>query len=62
MKRVHGRGTPTSFRSWTNRLRQPILQHSCNAVIARAPVEGFLHPTDVLDTLGVDAPESGCKL
>jgi hypothetical protein len=30
-------------------------------VIATAPAEGILHPKNVLDTLGVDAPESACK-
>jgi ABC transporter substrate binding protein (PQQ-dependent alcohol dehydrogenase system) len=55
------KGTPASFRRWNNQLRQPILLHTHNAVVALAPVKGFLHPTDVLDTLGVDKPESGCK-
>jgi len=30
-------------------------------VIALAPGEGILHPTNVLDTLGADAPEGLCK-
>ena len=30
-------------------------------VIAQAPVEGVLHPSNVLDTLGADAPEKLCK-
>lgn len=55
------KGTPASFRPWNNQLRQPILLHTHNAVVARAPIEGFLHPTDALDTLGFDAPESGCR-
>ena len=32
-----------------------------NAVIARAPLEGFLHLTNNLDTLGRDQPESACR-
>jgi hypothetical protein len=29
-------------------------------VIAQAPAEGVLHPRNVLDTLGADAPEKLC--
>ena len=54
------KGTAASFRPWNNQLRQPILLHTHNAVAARAPIAGFLHATDDLDTLGLDAPESGC--
>ncbi len=32
-----------------------------NAVIGRAPLEGFLHQTNTLDTLGRDQPESACR-
>ena len=32
-----------------------------NGVADIAPLEGFLHPRSTLDTLGYDAPESGCK-
>ena len=56
------KGPPTSFRAWNNQLRQPILLHSHNAVIARAPVEGFLHRDNYLDTLGYDREESACVL
>ncbi len=56
------KGTPSSFRAWNNQLRQPILLHSHNAVIARAPIEGFLHPVSYLDTLGADRKESSCAL
>ncbi len=56
------KGTPTSFRAWNNQLRQPILLHTHNAVVARAPVEGFLHRVNYLDTLGYDRQESKCVL
>jgi ABC transporter substrate binding protein (PQQ-dependent alcohol dehydrogenase system) len=56
------KGNPASFRPWNNQLRQPILLHTHNAVAARAPLDGFLHRTDVLDTLGIDEPESDCRL
>jgi len=55
------KGTPMSFRPWDNQLRQPILIHTHNAVIGRAPLEGFLHPTQYMDTLGYDAPEKRCQ-
>ena len=56
------KGTPASFRSWNNQLRQPILLHTHNAVVDRAPFRGFLHPTQNLDTLGVTPEESECRL
>ncbi|MBE9558975.1 MAG: ABC transporter substrate-binding protein, partial [Proteobacteria bacterium] len=56
------KGNPASFRPWNNQLRQPILLHTYNAVAARAPLDGFLHRRDVLDTLGIDEPESKCLL
>jgi len=55
------KGPPMSFRPWDNQLRQPILIHSHNAVIARAPLEGFLHRDQYMDTLGYDAPEKRCQ-
>ena len=55
------KGSPSSFRSWNNQLRQPILLHSHNAVIGRAPFEGFLHRRNTLDTLGSDEPEGRCR-
>ena len=56
------KGYPSSFRAWNNQLRQPILMHTHNAVVARAPVEGFLHRVNNLDTLGYDKEESKCVL
>ena len=54
------KGNPGSFRAWDHQLRAPVLLSTADAVIARAPLPQFLHQTDVLDTLGVDAPESAC--
>jgi ABC transporter substrate binding protein (PQQ-dependent alcohol dehydrogenase system) len=54
------KGPPLSFRSWDNQLRQPILLATSDAVIAAAPMPGFLHETNVLDTLGADKPETTC--
>jgi ABC transporter substrate binding protein (PQQ-dependent alcohol dehydrogenase system) len=56
------KGAPNSFRPWDHQLRQPILLHTANAVIARAPIDGFLHKTNNLDTLGVDTPETKCRM
>jgi ABC transporter substrate binding protein (PQQ-dependent alcohol dehydrogenase system) len=55
------KGNPGSFRPWSHQLRQPILLHTHNAVIERAPMPKFLHATNVLDTLGLDAPETECE-
>ena len=55
------KGAPASFRPWNNQLRQPILLHTHNAVAGRAPLPGFLHPTENMDTLGIDKAESKCR-
>ncbi|GAA0750305.1 branched-chain amino acid ABC transporter substrate-binding protein [Ideonella azotifigens] len=55
------KGLALSFRTWDGQLRQPLLLTDGQGVIAQAPIEGLLHPTDVLDTLGADAPEKLCK-
>jgi ABC transporter substrate binding protein (PQQ-dependent alcohol dehydrogenase system) len=55
------KGVNLSFRSWDGQLRQPMLLTDGQGVIAQAPIEGLLHPTEILDTLGADAPEKLCK-
>ncbi len=55
------KGVGMSFRTWDGQLRQTMLLTDGQGVIAQAPIEGLLHPTDVLDTLGADAPEKLCK-
>lgn len=55
------KGTTLTFRPWDGQLRQTVLLTDGQGVIAQAPVEGVLHPTNVLDTLGADAPEKACK-
>ncbi len=55
------KGVPGGFRPWNQQLRQPILLHTHNAVIARAPIEGFLHKDNILDSLGIDRHESACR-
>ncbi len=56
------KGAPGNFRAWNQQLRQPVLLHTHNAVVARAPIEGFLHETNNLDTLGADERESDCRM
>ncbi len=55
------KGNPGSFRAWDHQLRAPVLLSTADAVIERAPLPQFLHQTNVLDTLGIDAPESACR-
>jgi ABC transporter substrate binding protein (PQQ-dependent alcohol dehydrogenase system) len=54
------KGYPGSFRSWDGQLRQPVLLATGEAVVGMAPVEGVLHETSILDTLGLDDPEFTC--
>ena len=55
------KGAPGSFRPWNRQLRQPILLHTHNAVIERAPLPAFLHAVNQLDTLGLDQIDSDCR-
>ena len=55
------KGLGLSFRPWDGQLRQPMLLGDGQSVVATAPVDGFLHPKNALDTLGADAPEKLCK-
>jgi ABC transporter substrate binding protein (PQQ-dependent alcohol dehydrogenase system) len=55
------KGVPLSFRRWDHQLRQPILLAAERSLVAVAPIEGFLHPKNELDTLGHDEPESRCR-
>ena len=55
------KGVPLSFRPWNHQLRQPVLLSADRAPVAVAPIEGYLHPKNELDTLGFDEPESKCR-
>lgn len=55
------KGVPLSFRGWDRQLRQPVLLAAERSLVAVAPLEGFLHPRNELDTLGFDQAESKCK-
>lgn len=56
------KGQKLTFRTWDHQLRQPILLAAPKAMVSVSPQPGFLHPTSLLDTLGVDAPETECQL
>ncbi|SHE62325.1 ABC transporter, substrate binding protein, PQQ-dependent alcohol dehydrogenase system [Litoreibacter ascidiaceicola] len=55
------KGRPLTYRAWNGQLRQPIAIAHPRALVAQAPLEGFLHQTNELDSLGLDRPESQCE-
>lgn len=55
------KGVPLSFRRWDGQLRQPVLLAHERSLVAVAPIDGFIHPTNELDTLGHDRSESACR-
>lgn len=54
------KGPRLSFRAWDGQLRQPIFLGHVDGVIGTAPLDGVLHPKEVMDTLGFDEAESTC--
>jgi ABC transporter substrate binding protein (PQQ-dependent alcohol dehydrogenase system) len=56
------KGQRLTLRDWNLQLRQPILLADGRMVVSVSPQEGFLHEVSELDTLGVDRPESRCRL
>jgi ABC transporter substrate binding protein (PQQ-dependent alcohol dehydrogenase system) len=54
------KGRKLSFRAWNGQLRQPIPLVHETAVVAVAPIAGYLHRYTELDTLGVDRRETDC--
>ena len=56
------KGQRLTLRPWNLQLRQPILLADGRMVVSVSPQEGFLHQFSELDTLGVDRPETKCKL
>jgi ABC transporter substrate binding protein (PQQ-dependent alcohol dehydrogenase system) len=55
------KGPRLSFRPWDGQLRQPLFLSHGDGVVGLAPLDGVLHPTEVLDTLGMDEKESACQ-
>nr|WP_254682981.1 ABC transporter substrate-binding protein [Phaeobacter gallaeciensis] len=56
------KGRPLTYRRWNGQLRQPVALAHPRALVAQAPLEGFLHQTNELDSLGLDRPESTCEV
>jgi ABC transporter substrate binding protein (PQQ-dependent alcohol dehydrogenase system) len=56
------KGQRLTLRDWNLQLRQPILLSDGKMVVSVSPQEGFLHQVSELDTLGVDRPETRCRL
>jgi ABC transporter substrate binding protein (PQQ-dependent alcohol dehydrogenase system) len=54
------KGRGLSFRHWNGQIRMPIAVVNARALVTLAPVEGFLHSRNEMDSLGLDAPESDC--
>jgi ABC transporter substrate binding protein (PQQ-dependent alcohol dehydrogenase system) len=55
------KGVAMQFRLWDRQLRQPIMLTDGQGVVGMMPLEGVMHPRNVLDTLGADEPEKLCK-
>ena len=56
------KGQKLTLRDWNLQLRQPILLFDGRNTVSVSPQEGFLHQVSVLDTLGLDRPETKCSL
>jgi len=56
------KGQRLTLRDWDWQLRQPILLSDGRTVVSVSPQPGFLHQVTELDTLGIDRPETKCKL
>jgi ABC transporter substrate binding protein (PQQ-dependent alcohol dehydrogenase system) len=56
------KGVKLTLRPWNQQLRQPILLTDGRGTVSVSPQEGFLHQVSELDTLGLDQPETKCKL
>jgi ABC transporter substrate binding protein (PQQ-dependent alcohol dehydrogenase system) len=56
------KGSRLSFRSWDGQLRQPVLLADARSLVSVSPQPGFLHQFSELDTLGIDKPETKCRM
>ena len=55
------KGRKLNYREWNGQLRQPIPLVHPRSLVSQSPQEGFLHPTNELDTLGFDKAEVKCS-
>ena len=56
------KGSRLTFRPWDGQLRQPVLLADARSLVSVSPQPGFLHQFSELDTLGIDQPETTCKM
>jgi ABC transporter substrate binding protein (PQQ-dependent alcohol dehydrogenase system) len=56
------KGQKLTLRDWNLQLRQPILLSDGRVTVSVSPQPEFLHQFSELDTLGVDRPETKCRL
>jgi ABC transporter substrate binding protein (PQQ-dependent alcohol dehydrogenase system) len=56
------KGSRLSFRPWDGQLREPVLLSDPRQLVSVSPQPGFLNPVSELDTLGVDQPETKCRM
>jgi ABC transporter substrate binding protein (PQQ-dependent alcohol dehydrogenase system) len=56
------KGARLSFRSWDGQLRQPVLLADAHSLVSVSPQPEFLHQFSALDTLGIDKPETKCRM
>ena len=55
------KGRKLNYREWSGQLRQPIPLVHPRSLVSQSPQDGFLHPTNELDTLGFDKREVKCN-
>ena len=55
------KGVATSLRAWNGQLREPLIVGTPKLLVSISPQVGFEHQFSVLDTLGIDKPETKCK-
>lgn len=56
------KGARLSFRAWDGQLRQPVLLADTRSLASVSPQPGYLHQSSELDTLGIDQPETQCRM
>jgi ABC transporter substrate binding protein (PQQ-dependent alcohol dehydrogenase system) len=54
------KGRSLSYRDWDGQLRQPMAVVNARALVELAPLDGYLHAVNEMDTLGLDRTESAC--
>jgi ABC transporter substrate binding protein (PQQ-dependent alcohol dehydrogenase system) len=57
------KGIKQQYRPWDGQFRQPILIATDKVPVSMSPQRGFPHASEIeMDTLGIDQPESQCKM